>query len=211
VDVVGVLPAFLVAVALIWAAPGPAMLLVLQRAALRGTRSAFAAVLGLGVGLVVWAGLAALGLGALVAASQTAYDVLRLAGAVFLVALGAHTLHGAWRGRAVQEDPGPPRTVRCGGGGFVEGLVVQLANPKIAVFILAFYPQFTPAGAAVAPTTAVLVLVQVAVETGLYLVVLAAVGRAGSWLRRPRVQRRLEVVSGAVLIGLGLRVAATAR
>ena len=211
-----VLPAFLLAVTLIWAAPGPAMLLVIRRAALRGARPALATVLGLGAGLFVWAMLAALGLGAVVAASQVAYDILRVTGAAFLVGVGLRALYWSWRfrGHHTQEDQQEfARHARRGGswGAFAEGVVVQLANPKIAVFILAFYPQFFPADAAILPTTAVLALAQVAAETGMYLPILAAVDRAGPWLQRPTVQRRLEAVSGAVLVGLGLRVAVTTR
>ncbi len=220
-DVITSLPAFLFAVVLIWAAPGPAMLLVVRRAALLGTRSATATVLGLGVGLYVWALLAAVGLGAVVAASQLAYDVLRLVGAVFLVVVGARALREAWQARrSVDPDgpdppadpppPGPP--ARAGlRRAFAEGLLVQLANPKVAVFMLAFYPQFVPAGAPVVATTAVLALVQVVVETCLYVPVLAGVARARSWLQRRAVRQWLEAVSGTVLVGLGLRVAAAGR
>ncbi|MDP9417707.1 MAG: LysE family translocator [Actinomycetota bacterium] len=211
------LPAFLFAVTLIWAAPGPAMLLVVRRAALHGARPAMATVLGLGAGLYVWAILAAVGLGALVAASELAYDVLRLAGAGFLVAVGLHALRRAWgeRGRAAAEPDALERSGRArqpgNWSGFGEGVLVQLANPKIAVFMLALYPQFVPADAPVLPSTAVLALVQVVVETCLYLPLVACVSRARSWLRRSAIRRCLETASGAVLVGLGVRVAATTR
>jgi threonine/homoserine/homoserine lactone efflux protein len=85
---------------------------------------------------------------------------------------------------------------------------VQLANPKAAVFMIAFYPQFVPADGPVFATTAVLGLLQITLETGLYLALAAGVARAGAWFRRPRIRSRLETVSGTVLVGLGLRVAA---
>jgi threonine/homoserine/homoserine lactone efflux protein len=88
---------------------------------------------------------------------------------------------------------------------------VQLANPKAAVFMLAFYPQFVPADGPVFATTALLALLQVTIETALYLVLAAGVARAGAWFRRPAIRRRLEVVSGTVLVGLGLRVAVSGR
>jgi threonine/homoserine/homoserine lactone efflux protein len=84
---------------------------------------------------------------------------------------------------------------------------VQLANPKAAVFMIAFYPQFVPADGPVFATTAVLGLLQVTLETALYLALAAGVARAGAWFRRPRIRIRLEAVSGTVLVGLGLRVA----
>ena len=80
---------------------------------------------------------------------------------------------------------------------------MQLANPKAAVFMIAFYPQFVPADGPVFATTALLGLLQITIETGLYLALAAGVARAGSWFRRPRIRRRLEAVSGTVLIGLG--------
>ena len=84
---------------------------------------------------------------------------------------------------------------------------MQLANPKAAVFMIAFYPQFVPADGPVFATTALLGLLQITIETALYLGLAAGVARAGSWFRRPRIRRRLEAVSGTVLVGLGLRVA----
>ena len=86
---------------------------------------------------------------------------------------------------------------------------MQLANPKAAVFMVAFYPQFVPADRPLFATTAVLALLQVALELCLYLSLAAGVGRARGWFLRPRVRRRLEAVSGTVLVALGLRVAAT--
>jgi threonine/homoserine/homoserine lactone efflux protein len=89
--------------------------------------------------------------------------------------------------------------------------VVQLANPKAAVFMIAFYPQFVPADGPVFATTAVLGLLQVTLETGPYLALGAGVARAGAWFRRPQIQARLEAVSGTVLVALGLRVAVSGR
>jgi threonine/homoserine/homoserine lactone efflux protein len=94
---------------------------------------------------------------------------------------------------------------------FGEGLLVQLANPKAAVFMIAFYPQFVPADGPVFATTALLGLLQITIETVLYLALAAGVARAGAWFRRPRIRRRLEAISGTVLVGLGLRVAAASR
>ena len=84
----------------------------------------------------------------------------------------------------------------------------MLANTKAAVFMIAFYPQFVPADRPLFATTALLALLQVAVEIALYLALAAVVGRAGAWFRRPVIRRRLEAVSGTVLIALGLRIAA---
>jgi threonine/homoserine/homoserine lactone efflux protein len=209
VAVLSSLPAFVLAVLLISASPGPAMALIFRRAALRGLRGAVPTVLGLELGLYVWALFAGAGFAALVAASEVAYLVLRIVGAVVLLVLGVRAWRTAWRGRGapVAADPGPVVRGRWWGS-FAEGVVVQLANPKAAVFMIAFYPQFVPADGPVFATTAVLGLLQITLETGLYLALAAGVARAGAWFRRPRIRARLEAVSGTVLVALGLRVAA---
>jgi threonine/homoserine/homoserine lactone efflux protein len=241
-SLVATLPPFLLAVVLISASPGPAMALIFRRAALRGFRGAVPIVLGLEAGLYLWALAAGAGLAALVAASHTAYLILRIVGAVFLVFLGIRAWRAAWRDWRRSRDwresrvwrgsrdrresrdrrdrdrttprPAPDAPQRAGYNArlaFAEGLLVQLANPKAAVFMFAFYPQFIPPGRPLLPTTALLALVQVGLEIMLYLTLAAGVSRAGEFFRRPRVRRRLEAVSGTVLIGLGLRLALKAQ
>jgi threonine/homoserine/homoserine lactone efflux protein len=213
VDLVAALPTFVVAVFLISASPGPAMALILRRAALRGFRGAVPTVLGLEAGLYIWALLAAAGFAALVAASEIAFLVLRIAGAAFLIVLGVRAWRAAWLQRHGVADVPEPAALSpaTGWAAFGEGLVVMLANPKAAVFMIAFYPQFVPADMPLFATTAVLAALQVVLETGFYLALAAGVARAGGWFRRPRIRARLEALSGTVLVGLGLRVAATAR
>ncbi|MBY9074197.1 LysE family translocator [Nocardioides sp. WL0053] len=221
-DLTTSLPAFVLAVVLISASPGPAMALILRRAALYGFRGAVPTVLGLELGLYLWALAAGAGFAALVAASEAAYLVLRVLGAGVLLYLGLRAWRGAWRIRRARTTGGPqaaerpsgPAGVPVAGGcgpvrAFTEGTVVQLANPKAAVFLMAFYPQFVPADQPLFTATAALALLQVTLETMLYLGLAAGVARAGAWFRRPRVRQRLEVVSGAVLVALGLRVASS--
>jgi len=210
VNVVEVLPAFLLAVLLISASPGPAMALILRRAALHGTRAAVPTVLGLELGLFLWALAAGAGLAAVVAASQIAYTVLRVVGAAVLLYLGVRAWRAAWTDRGEAQPPvsGSRRSTR---GAFGEGVLVQLANPKAAVFMFAFYPQFVPSDGPVLAWTAALALLQVLVETALYLALATTVGRASAWFRRPKIRRRLEAASGTVLIGLGVRVAVSPR
>ena len=213
VDVVSSVPAFLLAVLLISASPGPAMALIIRRAALRGLGGAVPTVLGLEAGLYLWALFAGAGFAALVAASEVAYLVLRVVGAGVLIVLGVRAWRAAWRGRGdtLPVEPEPPAERRRWWGAFGEGVLVQLANPKAAVFMIAFYPQFVPADGPVFATTALLGLLQITMETGFYLALAAGVARAGAWFRRPRIRARLEAVSGTVLVGLGLRVAVSGR
>ncbi|TDD18708.1 LysE family translocator [Nonomuraea diastatica] len=217
-DLISSLPAFALAVVLISASPGPAMALILRRAALHGFSGAVPTVLGLEAGLYLWALLAATGLAALVAASEMAFLVLRVVGAAFLLYLGIKAWRSAWRSRdtggAAQEvavgEPEPGSSLSWWRA-FGEGSVVMLANPKIAAFMIAFYPQFVPADRPLFATTALLAVLQVAIEIVLYLALAAAVGRAGAWFRRPVIRRRLDAVSGTVLVALGLRLAAESR
>lgn len=211
-DLLASLPAFLVAVVLISASPGPAMALIVRRSALRGFRGAVPTVLGLEAGLYVWALAAAAGLAALVAASEIAYLVLRIAGAAFLVYLGVKAWRSALKKQPLEDEPRngdatPTRWWKA----FGEGALVMLANPKAAAFMIAFYPQFVPADRPMFATTAVLALCQVALEIALYLTLAAAVGRAGAWFRKTKIRRRLDAISGTVLVGLGVRMAAESR
>lgn len=212
-DLVASLPAFVVAVFLISASPGPAMALILRRAAMRGFRATVPTVLGIELGLYLWALAAAAGFAALVAASEVAYLALRVVGAAVLIYLGGRALLTAWRERGAAGEPivVPPAPSRRGWwSAFGEGLAVNLANPKAAVFMLAFYPQFVPADAPLFATTAALALLQVAIELTLYLGLAAGVARTGAWFRRPTVRRRMEAASGTVLVALGARVAVDA-
>ena len=116
-DVVASLPAFLLAVLLISASPGPAMALIFRRAALRGLRGAVPTVLGLEAGLYVWALFAGAGFAALVAASEVAYLVLRIVGAVVLLYLGVKAWRAAWRDRGVAAAGPLPTRSRCPAAG----------------------------------------------------------------------------------------------
>ncbi len=204
------------------------MALILRRAAVHGGRATVPLVLGLEVALFTWAVAAALGLAALVAVSEVAFTVLRVVGAGVLVGLGVLALRSAWRARREArtagddgaplpgDAPTPGDLDRAARGlsprrAFTEGLVTNLANPKAAVFMVAFFPQFIPRGYPVLPTTLVLATLQVVVETCLYCGLAFGVGRARRLIDRPTVRAGIDAVSGTILLGLGLKVATTAR
>lgn len=219
-DLVASLPAFIVAVLLISASPGPAMALILKRSALQGFRQAVPTVLGLEVGLYIWALLAAAGFAALVAASEVAFVILRVTGAAVLLYLGIRGWVALWRDRRAGPDTNATlaressqRGFRRAGWwwAFGEGLLVQLANPKAAVFMVAFYPQFVPADRPLFATTALLALLQISIELVLYLSLARMVSRAGNWFQRRPIRRRLAALSATVLVALGLRMAVSGR
>jgi threonine/homoserine/homoserine lactone efflux protein len=207
---IALLPAFVVAVLLISASPGPAMALIVRRAAVHGWRAAVPTVLGVELGLYLWALAAAAGFAALVAASQTAFVVLKVVGAGVLLWLGLRAWRSAWRGaEPAGQSSGPDGRGRV--RAFVDGVVVQLANPKLEIFMIAFYPQFVPADRPLFATTAALALLQVLIETVFYTGLAYVVGRAGATFRSSAVRRRLDALLGTVLVGLGVRVALSSR
>ncbi|HZC69503.1 MAG TPA: LysE family translocator [Jatrophihabitans sp.] len=201
------LPAFLAAVVLISAVPGPAVALLIRRCSAGGFRAGVPVVLGLEAGLYLWILAAGAGLAALVATSHVAYLVLRVVGAAVLLVLGVQALRAARRGAYDAELSAARVLPRGRGGGFAMGLLTNAANPKAAVFTFAFYPQFIPSGYPLLPTAAALGLLQIGVEICLYLSFAALVGRVRNWFAQARVRRRLDALCGAVLVALGLRVA----
>jgi threonine/homoserine/homoserine lactone efflux protein len=217
------LPAFLLAVVLVSATPGPAFALVVRRTALRGLGYGIATIVGLELGLYVWALLVASGF-AVVAASETGFLVLKVVGCCVLGWLALRCFR-SWRDErrgTARSDAAGAADLSPGSGALVtdrrgplwavaEGFVVQLANPKAAVFLLALYPQFVPAGRPLFATTAVLGLLQVAVELCVYGALALGVSRASTWFRRSVVRRRVEAVTGTVLLALGVRLALSDR
>ncbi len=199
---VGDFLAFSLAAALIVLIPGPDTLVVLRGVVLHGRRQAALTSLGVLTGLLVWMTAAALGLTAVLRASQDGYLLLRLAGAAYLLYVGIQAL----RSRALGlEMSSPPRSLV--GRGFRAGLMTDLLNPKVGVFFVTFFPAFIPRHAPVAAVTVGLGLIFVA-ETALYFaVMLLFVRRLTAWLSRESIRRRLNRATGVVLIGFGLRLA----
>ncbi|GAB2609653.1 LysE family translocator [Streptomyces capparidis] len=197
--------AFIGACTLVAASPGPSTVLIIRHS-LHSRRNGFAAVLGNETGVFVWGLVAAFGLTGLLAASEVAYDVMRYVGAVVLVVFGVQALRAARRGGAeavAAEQPGP------GGGwrSYRSALAVNLANPKAAVFAMSFLPQFVPSGAPQLPTMVLLAAVWAVYEVGYYGCYVWFVGRMRAVLSRASVRRRMEQVSGGVLVALGVRMA----
>lgn len=203
---------------LVLIAPGPDFALVVRNAGRFGRPAGAATAIGVASGLAVHAGLVALGLGAIVAASAVAYTVIKIAGAAYLVVLGAVSLLGALRRRPHSrpeaqpgDQPSPPAHVAAYPAlswlkAYRQGLLCNVLNPKAVLTYLALMPQFLPAHPA---TTSTLLLSAITVVSavgwfGLVALTVAAVRRV---LQRPRVQRALDAVTGTALITFGVRVA----
>lgn len=197
---------FLGACTLIAASPGPSTMLIIRQS-LRSRRAGFLTVLGNESGVFVWGTVAAFGLTALLAASQVAYDVMRVAGAVTLIGFGVRTLLEARRGTREQEAAAGEAAARAGFASYRSGLLLNLANPKAAVFAMSFLPQFVPAGAPHLPTMIGLAALWAVFEVGYYGLYVWFVGRLQHVVSRAAVRRRLEQISGGVLLLLGARMA----
>ena len=193
------LVAFAPVAALLTVTPGAATALVVRSAATGGRRRALATTVGNSLGVLAWGCFAAMGIAAVVATSAEAFTAVKLVGAVVLVVLGLQSLRGHRDGR---RRPAPAR-----GAPLRDGLVTSLANPKLAVFFVALFPQFVPAGAPVLPSALLMAAMVVGFDLVWYSALAYLVARArrafveGPWLAR--AQR----LTGAVLVGLGVRLA----
>ncbi|MGW1811006.1 LysE family translocator [Streptomyces sp. NPDC002078] len=196
---------FIGAAFLIAMVPGPSTVVILRRAVVNGRRTGMATVMGNECGVLQWGLAAAFGLSALLLASRVAYDVTRLTGAVVLVAMGARALWQARRDRAEHERPAEADEVSLRRA-YGHGLVTNFANPKAGVFAVSFLPQFVPPGAPVLPVLLAFAVIWVVVDLVWYVPLVWLAGRVGGVLRRPSVRRRLEQISGVVLVGRGVRL-----
>jgi len=199
------IPEFFLLAVVVTMTPGPATALVLRVAARDGRRAAMGTVVGNSVGIFMWACLSALGVSSLILASQVAYDVLRVAGACVLVYLGMRSVlrRGGQAGHGEAEPPVRGRV------GWRTGLITAAANPKLAVFFIALFPQFLKAGTTVLPIALLMAVVIVCCDLIWFGTLIWAVDRATTVLR-PRVRRAMERVTGGVMIGLGVTLAAEA-
>jgi threonine/homoserine/homoserine lactone efflux protein len=192
-----VLWTFVPIAALLTLAPGPGTAMVVRSSLRDGWRSGVLTVVGNELGVVVWALLSVLGVSALVAASEAAFVTLKLIGAAALIWLGVQSLRGSPAAQLAD--------VR--GGAFRAGLITSVANPKLAVFFVALFPQFVEPGSSVLATTLLMATLLVICDFAWYTSLALMVSRAKSGLMRSRIGRWMERTTGAVLVGLGVRVA----
>ena len=196
---------FVVAALALLLVPGPAVLYVVARSVDQGRPAGLASVLGVGVGSLVHIAFAAVGLSALLASSAAAFSVVKWLGAGYLIWLGLQRLLARDEEQGpVTLEPEPLSRI------FLQGVVVNMLNPKTALFFLAFLPQFVDPAAAVAPQMLVLGLLLVGLgvlSDGTYALLAAGAGRR---VRSAVGSRRmLERISGGVFVALGV-VAAVA-
>ena len=180
--------------------PGPDTALTIRNALLRGRPGGIATAAGVATGQAVWTIAAAAGVAALLRASGPAFLALRIAGAAYLAWLGGAALLAAVRGRAVH----PALPSRARRSAYRQGLLSNLGNPKMAVFFTSLLPQFGGTSFAALLALGLVFCFMTLMWLSAYASVAA---RAGDVLRRSRVRRALDGITGAVLIALGLRLA----
>ncbi|GAA3159848.1 LysE family translocator [Nonomuraea roseoviolacea] len=196
---------FALVVALLTVTPGLDTALILRTTVMAGRRPAWGVVLGVQLGTLLWGGLTAAGLSALLAASQLAYDVLRWAGAAYLLWMGVRMLLTKGAAGAAPEEEGRGETrFRTG---FRRGLVTNLLNPKVGAFYVAMLPQFIPDDAPHAVMGLLLAGVHAAEGLVWSTVLIGFATLMSGVLRTDRVRRLLDRVTGVVIVGFGLRLA----
>jgi RhtB (resistance to homoserine/threonine) family protein len=200
--------AFAGVIALAAASPGPDFAVVVRRSVVAGRLHGMAAGLGIAAGVFVWSVAAAMGVAALLAASAVAFTVVKIAGAAYLLWLGVSALLAARRGGAALDEPGRGRAEARIRASFRDGLLCNVLNPKAGVFFVAVLPQFVPMDGATGDVL-LLSLVAVVVTVAWFTVVANLVAALRRVLSRPAVRRSLDAVTGAVLIALGVRLAAS--
>ncbi|HTE67556.1 MAG TPA: LysE family translocator [Actinomycetes bacterium] len=198
--------------ALVIVTPGQDTALTIRNTLLGHRRCGVVTALGVVTGQAAWALATGVGIAALLVASEPAFVALKLAGAAYLVVLGARALSGALGagrpGRAAIGEGSARRLTPL--AAYRQGVISNLGNPKMAVFFMSLLPQFTSSGdtsAFVLVLGLVFCLLTLSWLTG-YAVVVA---KAGDVLRQPRIRRVLDGLTGAVLLGLGLRLASEQR
>jgi RhtB (resistance to homoserine/threonine) family protein len=203
---------FIGVAAIVIVIPGPDTAVVTKNVLMHGRRAGFGTSLGVSAGLSMWTIAAAVGVASLVRASEVAFTVLKLLGALYLVWLGFQALRAA--GRPVGEhDPSHAagRPAMGARGGFRQGFLSDLANPKIGIFFTSLLPQFVSAGHAVLLPFLILGAIFVVMTVVWLLAYTLVAARAARTLMRPGVRAALDRFTGVVLIGLGLRLAVERR
>lgn len=197
--------------------PGADTMLVMRNVLARGARAGIMTTLGICSGLFVHATLSALGLSFILVRSATAFEVVKFVGACYLIFLGLRSLWQLLRARhaiggeaVIDEQPAGQQ--KAGAlRSFREGLLTNILNPKVAIFYLAFLPQFMHKGDPVLAKSLLLAAIHFTLGVLWLSLVAIFLGRARVTKTRPSVRRSLEAVTGTVLIAFGIRLALTQR
>ena len=197
--------AFCGIVAVLTVTPGPDMAVIARVALRSGRRAAWVTVFGIHTGMIGWVLASALGVAAVLATSATAFTALRLAGAAYLVYLGARTwLHTRRREHDDESSTGTARRDRP----FRMGLLSNLLNPKVALIYMTIIPQFVARGDLAVPRSLFLAATLSVMALSWQLTYAAVVARLGNVLSGPRARRLIERITAVALVAFGVRLGA---
>ena len=205
--------AFLGIAAVVICVPGPDTALTIRNALAGHRRCGVSTAAGVATGQLAWTVAASLGIAGLILASAPAFGAVRWAGAAYLIFLGVRSLWSAVRRPGSRARRAAEQTWRISaqltrGRAFRQGLLSNLANPKMAAFFLSLLPQFVPAGSGSLVWSLLLGAVFCLMTFTWLSAYAVVVNRIGEVLRRGRARRLLDAVAGAVLVGFGVRLAA---
>jgi threonine/homoserine/homoserine lactone efflux protein len=201
--------AFAAIAALLVLSPGPNLFLLLKNTPMRGQTVGLLNVLGMALAILCHATLSLAGLSALVVASSTAFAVIKLLGAAYLVYLGLMALREAWRGSRVAAtiDVASTPVATHARSAVAEGWLTNILNPKPSMFYLAAFPQFLDPSGSIIVEGLTLGCLHAAMALMWYGFVVVAVDKVRATLSRPVVARVVKAVSGTILIAFGVRLA----
>jgi threonine/homoserine/homoserine lactone efflux protein len=191
--------------------PGLDTAMVLRSAAAHGRRHGFATALGVNGGALVWGAGAAVGVSALLTASTIAYTIVRVIGAAYMIWIGARLLLQARRGETESTVSASSPGNASLGRSWRRGFTTNLLNPKIGAFYVAILPQFIPAHGPHLAVGLLLALVHDLEGLIWFSVIILGAHTARRWLERHRVRRGLDGVTGAALIGFGIKLGLSSR
>ena len=198
--------AFTFAATLLTLTPGLDTALVLRTATVEGKRQALQATLGINAGCLLWGAAVAFGLGALVAVSEVAFNLLKYCGAAYLAWLGVNMLLRPRRAFASAEADGKPA-----GNWFIKGMLGNVLNPKVGIFYVSFLPQFIPQGQPLILWTFGLVSIHVLLGVLWSLALINATRPLSGFLRRERVIQWMDRTTGMIFVLFAVRLALSKR
>ncbi|HKC62637.1 MAG TPA: LysE family translocator [Pyrinomonadaceae bacterium] len=190
--------------------PGADTMLVMRNVLERGQRAGLLTTFGICTGLFFHATLSALGLSLILVRSATAFEVVKMVGACYLVFLGGQSIWRAIRHKAESSDVPESKVAvheKKGWQSYLEGLLTNVLNPKVAIFYLAFLPQFISVSDSVFAKSILLASIHFVLGIAWLSLVTLLLGRVRALLTRPRIKRAIEATTGAVLIAFGARLA----
>lgn len=198
--------AFSFAALLLTLTPGLDTALVLRTATVEGRKQAVHAALGISTGCLVWGAAVAFGLGALIAVSELAYDILKYCGALYLSWLGINMLLRPRKQLALADN-----TAKKGSNWFLKGVLGNALNPKIGIFYVSFLPQFIPQGHSPVLWTFILVGIHIVIGTSWSMALISATRPLATILRKEQVIRWMDRTTGAIFLAFAARLALSRR